>query len=146
MTMERTLKIILFLLFFFVSQNVFCQNEKALCKAVSNFDFKKVESIVKKVIKTNKKGQIYFNGEGSGYQINLSPCFDSITNWLKKQDCVEDAYWDKCQIKQAIYPGHSTIGVKFRTKNGIIEKCFPSSPNSPLFLAITCFILIFEKE
>ncbi len=122
--MERTLKIILTLFFIFVFKNVFCQNETALCKAVANSNFRKVERIVKKVIKENKTGQTYFNGEGSGYQINLSPCFDSITNWFKKQDCVEDAYWDKCQTKVEIYPGHSSIGVKFRTNSGIVEKCF----------------------
>lgn len=122
--MERTLKIILTLLFIFVFQNVFCQNEIAFCKAVANSNFKKVERIVKNVIKENKTGQIYFNGEGSGYQINLSPCFDSITNWFKKQHCVQDAYWDKCQEKVSIYPGHSSIGVKFITNKGIVEKCF----------------------
>ena len=122
--MERTLKIILSLFFILIFQNIFCQNETALCKAVANSNFRKIESIVKTVIKKNIKGQTFYNGEGSGYQIDLTLCFDSITIWFKKQDCVEDAYWDKCQEKVAIYPGHSSIGVKFRTKNGIVEKCF----------------------
>lgn len=122
--MERTLKLIMLLFFILVCKNVYCQNEIALCKAVANLNFRRTERIVKTVIKENKTGLTFYNGEGSGHQINLTPCIDSITNWLKKQDCIEDAYWDKCQIKQAIYPGHSTIGVKFRTKNGIVEKCF----------------------
>lgn len=122
--MGSTLKITQVLVFVFIIQSAFCQNAKVFCKAVDNSNFRKVERIVKKTIKKNRTGQIYFNGEGSGYQINLAPCYDSITNWLKKQVCVEDSFWDKCQIKEAIYPGHSSIGVKFRSKKGIVEKCY----------------------
>jgi hypothetical protein len=122
--MESTYKITLFLLIFLSSQKAFSQSEKAFCKAVESMNFKKVERIVHRIVKKNRAGQTYFNGEGSGYQINLSPCYDSIVNWLKKQDCVEDAYWDKCQSKELIYPGSSSIGVKFKTKTGIAEKCF----------------------
>ncbi len=122
--MEGVFKIILLTIFFFIYQNSFSQNEKAFCKAVAEMRFNKVERMIKKIIKKNRKGQIYFNGEGSGYQINLAPSLDSITNWLKRQSCVEDAYWDKCQMKILIYPGSSSIGVKFKTKKGIVEKCF----------------------
>jgi hypothetical protein len=80
--------------------------------------------MVNKAIYKNRKGVIYFNGEGSGYQINFSSSLDSITYWLKRQDCVLDAFWDKCQDKIAIYPGHSSIGIQFNTKTGITEKCF----------------------
>ncbi|MFH1121303.1 MAG: hypothetical protein V1775_15900 [Bacteroidota bacterium] len=100
------------------------QNEKALCKAVDNMKFRKAEKIVRKVIRINQTGQTNPDSEAGGYTINLSPCFDSITNWLKKRECVDDAFWDKCQAKMAIYPGWSSIGVKFRTKKGIVEKCF----------------------
>ena len=122
--MEGTFKIIILLSMLFAYQISFSQSEKAFCKAVENMNFNKVERIIHKLVKKNKKGQTYFNGEGSGYQINLAPSLDSITNWIKKQPCVEDAYWDKCQMKIAIYPGSSSIGVKFKTENGIIEKCF----------------------
>jgi hypothetical protein len=122
--MESTLKIILLTFFLFVLQNAFCQNANVFCKAVNNSNFRKAERIVIKVIKKNRKGQTYFNGEGSGYQINLTASLDSIINWLKKRDCVEDAYWDKNQLKPAIYPGWATIGIKLRTNKGIIEKCF----------------------
>jgi hypothetical protein len=109
---------------FFVLQNAFSQDEKAFCKAGYNMNFKKTERILHKVIKENRKGQVFFNGARSGYQTNLAPSLDSITNWLKRQECVEDAFRDKCQMKEAIYPGYSSIGVKFKTKNGMIEKCF----------------------
>ncbi|MHC1776602.1 MAG: hypothetical protein AB9834_14455 [Lentimicrobium sp.] len=122
--MESPYKITLLLVFVFVFQYAYCQNAKVFCKAVDDSDFRKVERIVKKTIKDNRTGQTYFNGAGSGNQINLSPCYDSIINRLKKQACVEDAFWDKCQTKEANYPGHSSIGIQFRTKTGMIEKCF----------------------
>lgn len=122
--MEISHKIIVLICLLFASQYSFSQNEKAFCKAVDNMNFNKVERIMLRLVKKNRKGQTYFNGEGSGYQINLAPSLDSITNWLKKQSCVEDAYWDKCQMKTLIYPGSSAIGVKFKTKKGIVENCF----------------------
>ncbi len=122
--MESSLKITLLLIFTFAIQPSFCQNGTTFCKAVEKMNFKKVERQVKKVIHKNKVRRTYFNGETSRNQIILSSCLDSMTNWFKKQDCVEDAFWDKCQTKAAIYPGWSSIGVKFRTKKGIIEKCF----------------------
>ncbi len=122
--MEIPRKIIILIILLFVLQNAFSQNEKAFCKAVYNMNFKNTERILHKVIKENRKGKVFFNGAGSGYQTTLAPCFDTITKWLKRQDCVEDAYWDRCQLKEDIYPGHSSIGVKFKTKNGMIEKCF----------------------
>ena len=121
--MERTLKIILILVFSVVLQRSFCQNENKFCKAVDNSNFRTIERIVSKVISKNNTGQTYFNGEGSGYQVNFTASLDSITNWLKTKDCVEDACRDKNQLKSAIYPGWSIISVKFRTKKGIIEKC-----------------------
>jgi hypothetical protein len=44
--------------------------------------------------------------------------------WLMIQDCVADAYRDQCENKLAIFPGRSSIGVKFKTNSGIKEKCF----------------------
>jgi len=49
---------------------------------------------------------------------------DTLTRWLKNMPCVEDAVRDKCQQKELIYPGSSSVGVKFKTSEGIVEKCF----------------------
>lgn len=122
--MESAFKIIILSLIFFICKSSYSQNERAFCKAVEKSNFSKVERIVHKVIKKNRKGQKYYNGPGSGWQIDLSPGIDSITGWLKHQSCVEDAFWDKCQMKIAIYPGWSSVGGRFITKKGIVEKCF----------------------
>lgn len=122
--MEVLRKIIFPLFMLLTFQTSFAQSERKFEKAVADLNFKKVERMVCKLVKRYQEGQTYFNGEGSGIQIDLSPSLDSINNWLKGQNCVEDAFWDKCQIKVAIYPGMSSVGVKFKTKEGIIEKCF----------------------
>ena len=67
---------------------------------------------------------MFYNGPGSGMQISHVEGLDSLTEWLSEMPCVEDAFWDKCQHKPAIYPGWSIIGVKFRSKGQVLEKCF----------------------
>ena len=122
--MEVLRKIILPLFILLTCQTSFAQNERKFNKAVADMNFNKVERLMCKLVKRYQEGQTYFNGEGSGFQINLCPSLDSIANWLKDQNCVEDAFWDKCQMKAAIYPGMSSVGVKFKTKEGVFEKCF----------------------
>ena len=117
-------KIIIVLLLGFTFQISLAQTNNTFCKAVAKENFNKIERLVKKQVRHHKKGQRYYNGTGSGYQTNFTLSFDSITTWFKSQNCIDDAYWDKCQNKIAIYPSWSIIGVKFRTKNRTVEKCF----------------------
>lgn len=152
--MGISLKIFIMTIMLFTIQNAYSHDEKAFCKEVYNMNFNKIERFVHKVIKKNRRGKVYFNGEGSEYQTDLSPCLDTITNWIKKKECIENAYWDKCQIKDALYPGFSSIGVKFKTKNGIIEKCFLIQEGTTGQINIFCWkpkifksksILVFKK-
>ncbi len=123
--MEITFKKIIFtLLLGYSFQMAWAQSHSKCCKAIENENFKKVERLLQQQVRHHKNGQRYYNGEGSGYQTNFTPALDSITNWFKNQNCVVDAYWNKCQNKIAIYPGWSVIGVKFKTKKGIVEKCY----------------------
>jgi hypothetical protein len=119
--MRTTISLILFL---FLFSPGFSQNNNAFCKAVEYENYDKAERIFKREIKKYKHGNKYDNGPGSGIQISHIAGFDSLTAWLKNKPCIEDAYWDRCQSKIAIYPGWSSIGVKFKTGNGISEKCF----------------------
>jgi hypothetical protein len=123
--MERTIKIIsLFILFgwAFISAS-FSQNE-SFEKAIENGNFKKIEMRIKKEIKKYKYGVKFYNGPGSGLQTSFKPSLDSVVNWLLQCNGVVDATWDKCQIKLAIYPGAASIGVVFKTKKGLVEKCY----------------------
>ncbi len=113
---------ILFAVLFFLS--AYAQNELKFCKAVEKENFRKVERLFKREIKKRKSGLQNDNGKGSGIQVNHQYTFDTLTLWLKKMPCIEDAFWDKCEIKIAIYPGWTVIGAKFKTTSGIKEKCF----------------------
>jgi hypothetical protein len=122
--MEVVRKVILLITILTFVQPVRAQSGQKFCRAVERSNFRKVERIVKKLVKKNRVGVTYFNGVGSGYQISLAPSLDSITGWLKGRACVADAYWDRCQGKPAIYPGSSSIGVILQAKTGEVEKCF----------------------
>lgn len=114
-----------FLLLFVISLNsTRAQQAEKICKAVHKENYRPLERFVKKQIKLRKHGSTYYNGPGSGMQVSHVGSLDSITGLLKSLDCIADAAWDKCQIKIAIYPGGSTIGVILNTSNGKREMCF----------------------
>lgn len=100
------------------------QNNQGFCRAVEKGNFLKVERVFRNQVHHRRHGKVYDNGSGSGNQITHQYNLDTLTLWLKNMECVEDATWDKCQIKILIYPGWSTIGAKFKTRAGVVEKCF----------------------
>lgn len=109
----------------FICQGLFSQSNHAFCKAVAHANFSKAERIFKRQVK--KYANVYpYSSKDSGRVIKTAyeDNNTAIINWLKKQEGVADAFWDKCQAKPAIYPGYTSIGVKFKTKDGIAEKCF----------------------
>jgi hypothetical protein len=123
--MESSFKTIVLITVFFICQNSYCQSDKAFCNAVEHLKFNKVERIFNRQVNKLAEGYVYANQDsGWGIATSYYSHYTTLINWIKKQDCVADAFWDKCQAKAAIYPGHSSIGVKFKTENGIVEKCF----------------------
>jgi len=93
-------------------------------KAIEKGNFHKVERIVKAEIRKHKKGELFYNGPGSGMQTSFNSSIDSIVNWLVSHKHISAAAWDKCVNKIAIYPGRLIIGAVFQTKQGEVEKCF----------------------
>lgn len=93
-----------------------------LNKAIEKDNFRKVERIVKCQIKKHKKGVASETDKGK--QISHSETFDWLVAWLKIHPNVEDAAWDRCAVKTLVYPGSSTIGAVFQTRNGDREMCF----------------------
>jgi len=114
-----------FLLFFLASgTSALAQDNNHFCKAVEKGNFNKVERLIKKESRKVKKGISFYNGPGSGMLVSHVTGLDSLTSWLAEKPCVEDAFWDKCQVKISIYPGWSVIGAKFIVNGKIQEKCF----------------------
>jgi hypothetical protein len=111
------IKLLLFS-FLFVNIHLYSQRNDNFSKAVEKERFYKIGRLFERQVKRLNK--IETNKGNFPYSANI----DSLTNWLKDKPCVLDAINDKCQNKILIYPGHSTIGAKFRTKNGTVEKCF----------------------
>lgn len=59
-----------------------------------------------------------------GGYVFYKSALDSILNEVSKLEYVEDAYFDFCEVKAAIYPGSSTLGVQFIINGESIEKCY----------------------
>ncbi|MBX7225661.1 MAG: hypothetical protein K1X55_06505 [Chitinophagales bacterium] len=109
-------KTIFFILILSHCQHLFSNNDKRICRATTNGNFHKLEHFIYKQIKKSNK--------------NIRPTatytvvYDSIINVLQHLECVDDVFWDKCQAKELLYPGKSVIGVRCKTNNGLVEKCF----------------------
>ncbi len=106
------------------AQAVQDRGSEKFCKAVEKGRFNKIERMFKRQLKQRRNGTKYDNGPGSGMQITHQYNLDTLVLWFKSFPCVKDAAWDKYQIKIAIYPGGSTIGVKFFCGEEIKEYCF----------------------
>ena len=69
-----------------------------------------------------RNGQLVTSPSG-GYAEHHST-HDSLVAFLRRQTGVEDAAWDKCLNKIAIWPGHSTIGMRWRNGSVARERCW----------------------
>ena len=100
------------------------QNKQIFCNAVQTDSYDRTERYIKNQIKEFRKGKVFYNGEGSGYQISFKEAYDTIVCRMKQFECVEDAFSDKCAEKIAIYPGSSSIGIILKSGEKWAEKCF----------------------
>lgn len=98
------------------------QDNSSFCRVVEKEKFGKVERIIKRMIKEIPESRDYT--DTLSFEPRMDENVESLTQWFKGFSCVEDAFQDKCQNKISIYPGWSIIGVKFRTRSGLVEKCF----------------------
>lgn len=125
--MVNRLFILLFLSLFSVAavaQKADKTNTCAICQSVDKGHFGKLERYVKRQVRHYKKGIEFYNGPGSSMQITHSENLDTICKKLRQFPCVADATWDKCATKISIYPNWAIIGVRIKTNNSVVEKCF----------------------
>lgn len=59
------------------------------------------------------------------------PTHDSLVTFLRRQPGVEDAAWDRCMKKAAIWPGHSTIGMRWHARGQVFERCWSVQEGIP---------------
>ena len=119
---KGAMKSTLFLILVICMNVSYGQDNFSFCKAVQKENFRKVERILKRMIKEIPESRDYT--DTLIFEPRMDENIESLTQWFKGFPCVEDAFQDKCQNKILIYPGWSVIGVKFRTGLGIVEKCF----------------------
>jgi hypothetical protein len=56
---------------------------------------------------------------------------DSLVAFLFRQPSVDDAAWDKCIGKLDVWPGHSTIGLRWRVGDVDHERCWTVQEGIP---------------
>lgn len=62
---------------------------------------------------------------------SYTPTYDSLVAFMRRQPGVEDAAWDRCMVKLDIWPGHSTIGLRWHTRGQVIERCWTVQEGIP---------------
>lgn len=84
---------------------------------------------MKKELHRQRKGHLIPTPSGS--YSSHAPTFDSLVAFVRRQPGVEDAAWDRCMNKLDIWPGHSTIGMRWPIEGRIIERCWTVQEGIP---------------
>ena len=137
----KTLKVgLVLLLTFTLNINTLAQwkhrQRKVICEAASDQNWAKADRQVKKLVK--KWGKL---DTSLGYP-DYSKAMDSIAMLFRSLPCVRDSYGDFCQDKISIWPGWTTIGVSFRTTEGIIDRCYTIQQGKPRSFSLKGLFLI----
>lgn len=96
------------------------------CTSVFKSDFNSVENIIHKKIRKAWRNKKDFE--------NNWERLDSLQNWLKAQDCVDDAYWNKNDAFILITTTFvRSLAVRFKTKDSLVEKCYQIRTTKQMF-------------
>lgn len=98
------------------------QDAKRFQRALNARIEHRLDHWVKREIHRQREGQLIPTPSGS-YRSH-APTFDSLVAFLRRQPGVEDAAWDRCMGKLDIWPGHSTIGMRWHARGQVIERCW----------------------
>ncbi|MBK6629171.1 MAG: hypothetical protein IPJ87_03405 [Flavobacteriales bacterium] len=75
------------------------------------------------------KGQVH--GAPQAVYMGHDNSYDTLVAFLRRQPGVQDAAWDKYLAKAAIWPGHSTIGMRWQKDDRIHERCWSVQEGVP---------------
>lgn len=98
------------------------QDIRSFRHALLSGNVRQMDHWMKREVHRQRKGQLT-EAPGGPYASHTAT-FDSLAAFLARQPDVLDAAWDRCAIKAAIWPGRSTIGMRWRCGDRIIERCW----------------------
>lgn len=105
------------------------QDAKRFQRALNSGNVHAMDHWVKREIHRTRKGHL-ITTPGSGYIVH-DPTHDSLVAFMRRQPGVEDAAWDKCIDKLDLWPGHSTIGMRWHARGQVIERCWSVQEGIP---------------
>lgn len=106
----------------FVPLAVQAQDVERFQRALASGNVQALDRWMKHELHQQRKGHPVAASQGT--YIVHGPTFDSLVAFLRRQPGVEDAAWDKCIGKLDIWPGHSTIGLRWRDGDLVHERCW----------------------
>jgi len=105
------------------------QNAQRFQRALASGNERALDRWMKGEVHRARKGHQVTTPSGS-YTVH-DPSHDSLVAFLRRQPGVEDAAWDKCIGKLDIWPGHSTIGLRWRVGEVVHERCWTVQEGIP---------------
>jgi len=105
------------------------QNAKRFQHALVSSSERAMDRWMKSGIHRVRKGH-QVTTPSSSYTVH-DPSHDSLVAFLRRQPGVDDAAWDKCIGKLDVWPGHSTIGLRWRVGDGLHERCWTVQEGIP---------------
>lgn len=122
------MRALLFLLWL-VPNVLYGQNAKTFARALSSGHAQRMDRWVKREIHRHRERVAIRTPDGS--YGSYAPTYDSLVAFLRRQPGVIDAMWDRCMNKLDIWPGHSTIGMRWKLGDGMRERCWTVQEGIP---------------
>ncbi|MBK9176798.1 MAG: hypothetical protein IPM46_10795 [Flavobacteriales bacterium] len=105
------------------------QDAKRFQRALNSANERAIDRWMQREIHRVRKGHIVTTPSAS-YTVH-APTHDSLVAFLRRQPGVLDAAWDKCMTKILIWPGHSTIGMRWQKDDQVFERCWSVQEGIP---------------
>ncbi|MCB9184996.1 MAG: hypothetical protein H6591_13895 [Flavobacteriales bacterium] len=112
----------LFLFCLFLPLHHRAQDARAFRHALLSGNLNQMDRWMKHEVHRQRKGRL-IKAPGARY-VSHAGTLDSLTAFLTRQPGVLEAAWDRCAKKAAIWPGRSTMGMRWRSGDRIIERCW----------------------
>lgn len=105
------------------------QDAKRFQRALNSNNERAMDRWIAQEVHRHRKGMIITTWEAR--YTSHTATYDSLVAFLRRQPGVQDAAWDKCMVKIDIWPGHSTMGMRWRKGDQVIERCWSVQEGIP---------------